>query len=40
MVYDGEGVREKDMVEWGVRECIECDSLNHMDDGGNEQNLR
>ena len=27
------------MVEWDIRECVECEPLDHMD-GGDEENLR
>ena len=37
--YEGEGEGERDMVEWSVGKCFECEPLDHMN-GGDEKNLR
>ena len=36
MIYEGERGRERDIVEWGVEECDECEPLDQMNDGDKE----
>ena len=35
-IYEGEG--QRNMVEWGVEECVECETL-YLMDSGYEENL-